>query len=90
KPDEKRAVEFVKSGGYFWNSGMFLFRASRFLEELKKHDPDIYDTCVLTLERSEHTADTVTFDEATFACCPDNSIDYAVMEKTQRACVVPL
>lgn len=81
KPDEKRAVEFVKSGGYFWNSGMFLFRASRFLEELKKHDPDIYDTCVLTLERSEQTADTVTFDEATFACCPDNSIDYAVMEK---------
>ena len=90
KPNEKRAVEFVKSGGYFWNSGMFLFRASRFLEELKKHDPDIYDTCLLTLERSEQTADTVTFDEATFACCPDNSIDYAVMEKTQRACVVPL
>jgi len=60
---------------------MFLFRASRFLEELKKHDPDIYDTCVLTLERSEQTADTVTFDDATFACCPDNSIDYAVMEK---------
>lgn len=90
KPDEKRAIEFVKSGGYFWNSGMFLFRASRFLEELKKHDPDIYDTCVLTLERSEQTHDTVTFDDATFACCPDNSIDYAVMEKTQRACVVPL
>ncbi len=90
KPNEKRAVEFVKSGGYFWNSGMFLFRASRFLEELKKHDPDIYDTCVLTLERSEQTPDTVTFDDATFACCPDNSIDYAVMEKTQRACVVPL
>ena len=90
KPDEKRAVEFVKSGGYFWNSGMFLFRASRFLEELKKHDPDIYDTCLLTLERSEQDADTVTIDEATFACCPDNSIDYAVMEKTQRACVVPL
>lgn len=90
KPDVKRATEFVKAGGYFWNSGMFLFRASRFLEELKKHDPDIYDTCVLTLERSEQDADTITFDDATFACCPDNSIDYAVMEKTQRACVVPL
>lgn len=63
---------------------MFLFRASRFLEELKKHDPDIYDTCVLTLERSEQTADTVTFDDATFACCPDNSIDYAVMENPTR------
>jgi mannose-1-phosphate guanylyltransferase/mannose-6-phosphate isomerase len=90
KPDVKRATEFVQSGGYFWNSGMFLFRASRFLEELKKHDPDIYDTCVLTLERSEQDADTVDIDAATFACCPDNSIDYSVMEKTQRACVVPL
>ncbi|KAI2690716.1 MULTISPECIES: mannose-1-phosphate guanylyltransferase/mannose-6-phosphate isomerase [unclassified Pseudomonas] len=90
KPDVKRATEFVQSGGYFWNSGMFLFRASRFLEELKKHDPDIYDTCVLTLERSEQDADTVDIDSATFACCPDNSIDYSVMEKTQRACVVPL
>ncbi|MVV47796.1 mannose-1-phosphate guanylyltransferase/mannose-6-phosphate isomerase [Pseudomonas sp. PB120] len=90
KPDVKRATEFVQSGGYFWNSGMFLFRASRFLEELKKHDPDIYDTCVLTLERSEQDADTVDVDPATFACCPDNSIDYSVMEKTQRACVVPL
>jgi mannose-1-phosphate guanylyltransferase/mannose-6-phosphate isomerase len=90
KPDVKRATEYVASGGYYWNSGMFLFRASRFLEELKKHDPDIYDTCLLTLERSEQDNDTVTFDEATFACCPDNSIDYSVMEKTQRACVVPL
>lgn len=90
KPDAKRAAEFVKSGGYFWNSGMFMFRASRFLEELKKHEPDIYDTCLLTLERSQQDMDTVDIDDATFACCPDNSIDYAVMEKTQRACVVPL
>ncbi|NWB84768.1 mannose-1-phosphate guanylyltransferase/mannose-6-phosphate isomerase [Pseudomonas gingeri] len=90
KPDEKRAIEFVEAGGYFWNSGMFLFRASRFLEELKKHDPDIYDTCLLTLERSTRDGDGVILDEATFAQCPDNSIDYAVMEKTQRACVVPL
>ncbi|BAP41434.1 mannose-1-phosphate guanylyltransferase/mannose-6-phosphate isomerase [Pseudomonas sp. 21LCFQ02] len=90
KPDEKRAKEFVEAGGYYWNSGMFLFRASRYLEELKKHDPDIYDTCVLTLERSKQDAGSIDIDEATFACCPDNSIDYAVMEKTQRACVVPL
>ncbi|MBD8574894.1 mannose-1-phosphate guanylyltransferase/mannose-6-phosphate isomerase [Pseudomonas syringae] len=90
KPDEKRAVEFVEDGGYFWNSGMCLFRASRYLEELKKHDPDIYDTCLLTLERSQQEDGTVDIDQATFACCPDDSIDYAVMEKTQRACVVPL
>ncbi|PJI47127.1 MULTISPECIES: mannose-1-phosphate guanylyltransferase/mannose-6-phosphate isomerase [Pseudomonas] len=90
KPDEARAQQFVEDGGYFWNSGMFLFRASRFLEELKKHDADIYDTCLLALERSQHDGDLINIDAATFECCPDNSIDYAVMEKTRRACVVPL
>ncbi|MFV3332098.1 mannose-1-phosphate guanylyltransferase/mannose-6-phosphate isomerase [Pseudomonas sp. NY15437] len=90
KPDEARAKQFVEDGGYFWNSGMFLFRASRFLEELKKHDADIYDTCLLALERSQHDGDLISIDAATFECCPDNSIDYAVMEKTRRACVVPL
>ncbi|TWW50949.1 mannose-1-phosphate guanylyltransferase/mannose-6-phosphate isomerase [Pseudomonas aeruginosa] len=90
KPDEARAREFVAAGGYYWNSGMFLFRASRYLEELKKHDADIYDTCLLALERSQHDGDLVNIDAATFECCPDNSIDYAVMEKTSRACVVPL
>ncbi|MBU1330674.1 MAG: mannose-1-phosphate guanylyltransferase/mannose-6-phosphate isomerase [Gammaproteobacteria bacterium] len=90
KPDEARAREFVASGDYFWNSGMFLFRASRYLEELQRHEPDIYDTCLLALERSETDGDTVNIDVATFECCPDNSIDYAVMERTNRACVVPL
>ncbi|MBD9485112.1 mannose-1-phosphate guanylyltransferase/mannose-6-phosphate isomerase [Pseudomonas sp. PDM14] len=90
KPDAERAAEYVKSGDYYWNSGMFLFRASRFLDELKHHDPDIYDTCLLALERSEREGQQITIDPATFECCPDNSIDYAVMEKTTRACVVPL
>lgn len=90
KPDEARAQQFVEDGGYFWNSGMFLFRASRFLEELKKHDADIYDTCLLALERSHSDGELISIDAATFECCPDNSIDYAVMEKTRRACVVPL
>ena len=90
KPDEERARAFVESGEYFWNSGMFLFRASRYLEELKQHDPDIYDTCLLALERSTIEDDVVLIDAATFECCPDNSIDYAVMEKTSRACLVPL
>ncbi|KWR86314.1 MULTISPECIES: mannose-1-phosphate guanylyltransferase/mannose-6-phosphate isomerase [Pseudomonas] len=90
KPDEARARQFVEEGGHYWNSGMFLFRASRFLEELKRHDADIYDTCLLALERSQHEGEVVNIDPATFECCPDNSIDYAVMEKTQRACVVPL
>ena len=90
KPDAQRATEYVKSGDYYWNSGMFLLRASRFLEELKHHDVDIYDTCLLALERSQRDGTQVAIDPATFACCPDNSIDYAVMEKTSRACVVPL
>ncbi|AXO62974.1 mannose-1-phosphate guanylyltransferase/mannose-6-phosphate isomerase [Pseudomonas sp. phDV1] len=90
KPDAQRATEYVKSGDYYWNSGMFLFRASRFLEELKHHDVDIYDTCLLALERSKREGTQIAIDPATFACCPDNSIDYAVMEKTSRACVVPL
>ncbi|MBD2835983.1 mannose-1-phosphate guanylyltransferase/mannose-6-phosphate isomerase [Pseudomonas sp. JM0905a] len=90
KPNEDLARQYVESGDYFWNSGMFLFRASRFLEELKHHDVDIYDTCLLALERSKRDGIAVSIDSATFACCPDNSIDYAVMEKTERACVVPL
>ncbi len=90
KPDALRATEYVKSGDYYWNSGMFLFRASRFLEELKQHDVDIYDTCLLALERSQRKDGEIAIDPATFACCPDNSIDYAVMEKTSHACVVPL
>ncbi len=90
KPCQSKAGEYVASGDYFWNSGMFLFRCSRYLEELKRHEPDIYDTCVLALERSSEDAQFVRIDPATFACCPDNSIDYAVMEKTTRACMVPL
>ncbi|MDR0736849.1 MAG: mannose-1-phosphate guanylyltransferase/mannose-6-phosphate isomerase [Zoogloeaceae bacterium] len=90
KPDEQRAAEFVASGGYFWNSGIFLFRASRFLEELKEHDADIHDACLLALECGRHDGGNVEIDEAAFARCPDNSIDYAIMEKTSRACVAPL
>ncbi|HCV79084.1 MAG TPA: mannose-1-phosphate guanylyltransferase/mannose-6-phosphate isomerase, partial [Pseudomonas sp.] len=90
KPDAVTATEYVASGDYCWNSGIFLFRASRFLEELKKHDTDIYDTCLLALERSSIDGINISIDAATFAVCPDNSIDYAVMEKTTRACVVPM
>lgn len=90
KPDLATAGEFVAQGDYFWNSGMFLFRCSRYLEELQRHDPDIYDTCMLALKRSQVDLDYVRIDPSSFACCPDNSIDYAVMEKTARACVVPL
>ncbi|TWC35586.1 mannose-1-phosphate guanylyltransferase (GDP) /mannose-6-phosphate isomerase type 2 [Pseudomonas sp. SJZ079] len=90
KPDIARASEFVRSGDYYWNSGMFLFRASRYLEELRTYEADIYDTCALALAHSQVEHQVTHIDAKTFECCPDNSIDYAVMEKTSRACVVPL
>lgn len=90
KPDHERAMEYVADGGYYWNSGMFVFRASRFLDELREHSPDIYDTCQLALSRSKHDGHHIDIDSQAFQCCPDDSIDYAVMEKTRSACVVPL
>ena len=90
KPDLATASEFVAQGDYVWNSGMFLFRCSRYLEELQRHDQDIYDTCQLALSRSKSDLQFIRIDPSSFECCPDNSIDYAVMEKTERACVVPL
>ena len=90
KPDLATASEFVAQGDYVWNSGMFLFRCSRYLEELQRHDQDIYDTCQLALSRSKSDLQFIRIDPSAFECCPDNSIDYAVMEKTSRACLVPL
>ncbi|MFV0455821.1 MAG: mannose-1-phosphate guanylyltransferase/mannose-6-phosphate isomerase [Pseudomonas sp.] len=90
KPDLETACKFVAQGDYVWNSGMFLFRCSRYLEELQRHDPKIYDTCQLALSRSTHDLQFIRIDPGAFECCPDNSIDYAVMEKTDHACVVPL
>jgi len=90
KPSLEVAQAFVDSGDYYWNSGMFLFRASRYLEELRRFEPDIYETCALAFESSEQAGNTLTIASAAFACCPDNSIDYAVMERTSQASLMPL
>ena len=90
KPDLATARNFVREGGYFWNSGMFMFRCSRYLEELEAHAPDIYAACLDTLKHSQADLDFIRIDAGRFAACPEDSIDYAVMEKTGRACVVPL
>src|SRR5690606_19748808 len=90
KPGIEQACRFLESGNYFWNSGMFLFRASRFLEELTRHEPDIYDTCTLALENSRRDLEFLRIDAESFAHCPDSSVDYAVMEMTDRASLVPL
>lgn len=90
KPDLKTAQKYVDSGDYFWNSGMFLFRASRFIEELKTHRPDILSACERAMADATIDVDFVRPDKAAFLGCPEDSIDYAVMEKTRHAVVVPL
>lgn len=90
KPDLATAQQYVDSGAYYWNSGMFMFRASRYLEELEKFRPDILAACRASMQSLERDLDFVRLDETAFAQCPDESIDYAVMEKTDAAVVVPL
>lgn len=90
KPDMSTAKEYVDSGNYFWNSGMFMFKAGRYLEELEKYHPDILDICKRAIETETQDLDFIRIDADTFATCPDDSIDYAVMEKTAKAAMVPL
>ena len=90
KPDSQTAANYLESGEYYWNSGMFLFKASRYLTELQKYRPDIFTACKKALEHTTHDQDFVRLDAEAFAICPDESVDYAVMENTNDAVVVPL
>lgn len=90
KPNAELAKSYVESGSYFWNSGMFMFRASVFLEELKKHRPDIYDASELAWQRARKDLEFIRLEQESFAACPSESVDYAVMEKTANVVVVPL
>ena len=90
KPDLATAQDFLASGDFYWNSGMFLFKAKRYLEELQRTRPDILAACSAAFERSFRDLDFVRLDEAAFAACPSESIDYAVMEHTADAVVVPV
>ncbi|MDK9358881.1 mannose-1-phosphate guanylyltransferase/mannose-6-phosphate isomerase [Lelliottia sp. V106_16] len=92
KPDKVRAQAFIDSGQYYWNSGMFMFRATRYLEELKRFRPDILLACQQATERSDptHIPDFIPVDLASFTACPAESLDRAVMEKTTDAVVVSL
>ncbi|MEA1065412.1 mannose-1-phosphate guanyltransferase [Erwinia sp. HR93] len=90
KPGQATAREYVASGEYYWNSGMFLFRAGRYLEELEKFRPDILRACEQAMAAVDPDLDFVRVDEAAFLACPDESVDYAVMEKTADAVVVPI
>ncbi|MHB1085055.1 MAG: mannose-1-phosphate guanylyltransferase/mannose-6-phosphate isomerase [Thiobacillus sp.] len=88
KPDLATAKQYVDSGEYFWNSGMFLFRATDFLNELQMLRPDILDASRAALDAAQRDLDFVRLDPAAFEACPSDSVDYAVMERTHCAALV--
>ncbi|XXF10412.1 mannose-1-phosphate guanylyltransferase/mannose-6-phosphate isomerase [Pseudomonas sp. D2-3] len=90
KPDSETAERYLASGEHFWNSGMFMFRASRYLEELQRWQPEILDACRRATAQSKEDMHFVRIGKEAFAACPEDSIDYAVMEKTEDAVMVPL
>ena len=90
KPDAATAEAYVASGDFFWNSGIFLFPASLYLDELRRLRPDIAAACAQALKAARRDEDFVRLDRDAFAACPADSIDYAVMEHTEKAAVVPV
>jgi mannose-1-phosphate guanylyltransferase/mannose-6-phosphate isomerase len=90
KPDAQTAKQYVDAGDYEWNSGMFLFKAARYLEELRQHAPAMHAASKAAFAAAKADLDFVRVDRDAFAASPENSIDYAVMEKTGRAAVVPV
>jgi len=90
KPNLENAIKYFSSGDYLWNSGMFMFKASRYLEELEKFSPEILAVCKDAYASKTLDLDFTRIDGDIFDKCPENSIDYAVMEHTDDAIVVPL
>jgi mannose-1-phosphate guanylyltransferase len=90
KPDLKLAKEYIKKGNYYWNSGMFCFKAGLFLQELEKHSPEIYNLCKIAFEQNREISQNqlrITYEA--MSAIPSDSIDYAVMEKSDIVKVVP-
>ena len=90
KPNKKNAINFLNSGNYLWNSGMFMFNASIYLSELNKFEPEILTSCKKSLSNEFKDLEFIRIDKKEFCKSPNQSIDYAVMEKTNKAKVVPL
>ncbi|MGY4877700.1 mannose-1-phosphate guanylyltransferase/mannose-6-phosphate isomerase [Vreelandella aquamarina] len=90
KPDAERAAEYLASGEYLWNSGIFLFKARDYLNALREHAPDILEATERAFALRSEDMDFIRVDEAAFAACPSNSIDYAIMEKVRNVAVVPV
>ncbi|MFT5397794.1 MAG: mannose-1-phosphate guanylyltransferase/mannose-6-phosphate isomerase [Gammaproteobacteria bacterium] len=90
KPDVAKAREYLDSGEYYWNSGMFMFSAQLFLDELKRFNPTMLEHCQLAAAEMKEDIGFLRLNADAFAQCESNSIDYAVMEKTELASVVPM
>lgn len=90
KPSPVMAEQYLASGAYLWNSGMFMFRASVFLAELQQHRPDILAACRVAMDHAEADSHFLHVQAEQFALCADESVDYAVMEHTAAGLVVPL
>jgi len=90
KPNLKNAQFYLNNGNYLWNSGIFMFKASTYLEQLGKFEPEILSACKEALSKSENDSDFIRINNDAFDLCPNKSIDYAVMEKTTKSVVVPL
>ena len=90
KPDTDTAQAYLDSGDYFWNSGMFMFKASTYISEIEKYAPEILFSCREAIALAKSDLDFIRIDKASFDKCPSDSIDYALMEKTDSAVMIPL
>lgn len=90
KPNKEKAEELIEEGGYLWNSGMFCFKASRYIEELERFEPELVEYAKKSMDASLNDFDFVRLNPENFEKCNNISIDFAVMERTDRACVVSI
>jgi len=90
KPNEETAKKYIELGNYLWNSGMFMFKASVYLDELKKYEPEVFTCCKNSFETEYRDNDFIRLNNDKFSQCPEKSIDYGVMERTEYGAVVPL
>ena len=89
KPNLVDAKKYLDSGSHYWNSGIFIFKASSYLEELEKYEPEIFNICKQSFKKATKDLDFIRLDNEEFQKCENKSIDYAVMEKTKNGMVVP-
>ncbi|MDB2705770.1 mannose-1-phosphate guanylyltransferase/mannose-6-phosphate isomerase [Pseudomonadota bacterium] len=90
KPNKETAERYIESGNYYWNSGMFMFKASTILNEFELLAPEMLVSCQQALASAKTDLDFIRLDKEAFSACPSDSLDYAVMEKTDKAVVIPL